>query len=228
MELEPYPPEEGQEWEKGCPQWIERYEYIQARAERYFDQYRDSVEYDFTKTGTSVEAQQKALEIGYERFASGSLKLLGVQALAKMLRDAYRRKEATPLTPDERAALIRHRSSPPRWELEWREKKERERREAHARMLAAQPSPDRLRLIAERAYYGELESSPMPGKWCYSLTADQGFSPEGEKTDKALAYCQVHWDRYEREHPDRRRPEILRPKEQTACQLTPEVNGGRA
>lgn len=72
------------------PEQLERYEEIVARAETYFDHFRDNPEYDFTKTGGSVCSQQSATEIAYRRYAEGSLTVEGVHAQVKMLRQAFR------------------------------------------------------------------------------------------------------------------------------------------
>ncbi len=56
----------------------------------------------------------------------------------------------------------------------------------------------------------------MPGLFCYSLDEDSGFDREGRQIGKALAYCQVHWDRYEYENPGKLRPDKLR-------EVTPEA-----
>jgi hypothetical protein len=123
MEIEPYPIENGELWEEGSPQWLARYEYIEARAETYLDYYRDSPEYDFTRGGVQVGSAQRAIASAYSRFAAGTLEILGVQALVKMLRDAYKRKEATVVTPEERAAAIEAAKPVPKWRQDWETKK---------------------------------------------------------------------------------------------------------
>jgi hypothetical protein len=206
MELEPFPIDT-EFWEEGSPQWLARYEYVEARASRYLDQFRDSEEYDFTKF--EAKAGEKALTLAFERFAAGSLKLLGVEMAANNLKEASRRKIATPLTPEERAEARQKAKPVPKWRKDWEEKKRREKEEAYRRLILSQPSPDRDKRILERAYFGRYETSPMPGRNCYSINEDQGFLANGKEVDKALAYCQVHWDRYEYEHPDKERPEQL-------------------
>lgn len=211
MDVEPYPIERGDPlYEEDSPQWIARYEYIEARAEKFFDYYRDSPEYDFTRIHAGVRGQQKATQDAYCRFASGSLLLLGVQAQVKMLRDAFKKKEATKVTPEERAAA--KPEYVPQWRKDWEAKKAKQREREAEELRASQPSMDTTRYIVERGYYGEVGVTPMPGLACYSINADEGFTETGERVDRGKGYLLVLWDCHEHYNPDKPgRPAILVP-----------------
>ena len=77
------------QWLEGCPQWLERYDYIVARSEAYFDHYRANPAYDFTKTGGAVDRFQTATENAYKKYAEGLLTIEGVGAQVRMLKDAF-------------------------------------------------------------------------------------------------------------------------------------------
>lgn len=212
MDVEPHAIEDGAElWVEGSFQYLERYEYIEERVNRYLNQYRESEEYDFTKF--SNKAYEKAIVTGYHDFARGALKLLGMEAICRNYVHDMKRKVATPLTEEEKAAAAKaNKPKPkPKWQKEWEAKRDAAKKKAMEDHLRSQPSPDRDKRVLERGFYGNPETSPMPGKFCYSLDQDAGFTPEGIKIDKALAYCQVHWDRYEYENPGKSRPASLLP-----------------
>lgn len=213
MELEPFPLERNDPfWDEGTPQWLERFEYIESRSERWLDYFRDNPEYDFTRTLGDVQRQQKATLISYESYASGKLTLLGVQLQVKMLRDAFKRKEATKPTPEERAAAVP--AYVPKWRKDWEAKKAGQREQARIEALASQPSQDQIGFITKRGYPGvSPESSPMPGLNCYSVNHDEGYLETGERVDKGKAYLCVLWDRHEHFYPDSKetRPESFIP-----------------
>lgn len=211
MDLEPYPIDKGDPlYEEGTYQWLERYEYIESRAETYLDYYRDNMEYDFTRTLGDVKRQQTATLDAYCRFASGSMKALGVEAQVKMLRDAFKKKIATPLTPEERAKI--NPPYVPQWRKDWEAKKAKQKEDARKTALLEQPSPDHTRFIVERGYYGSADPSPMPGLNCYSINEDQGYTEAGEKVDKGRGYVLVLWDAHETFNPEAKgRPEFLIP-----------------
>lgn len=68
----------------------ERYDYIEARAEAWFDNFREDPEYDFSKKGGNIERLQKATQLAYEGYAEGTLTLGGVADQCRMLRNAYK------------------------------------------------------------------------------------------------------------------------------------------
>lgn len=78
FDVEPWPIENNLKWEEGSPQWLERYEYIEARAEVWFNHFRDDPKYDFTKTSLEVRNCQKSLEVTYKKFAAGGMALGGI------------------------------------------------------------------------------------------------------------------------------------------------------
>lgn len=214
MEIEPYPIEKGQEyWEEGCPQWLERYEYIESRSEAWLDNFREDYEYDFTRTLGAVSSQQKAVLLSYQRFAKGELTVLGVANQVKILRDAFRRKEATPLTPEEiEEQKPKKPEYVPQWRKDWEAKLAERKKAEHEAMILEQPSPDKDKIITERAYrwIEGLDASPMPGLNCYCIDADEGYLGDGTKTTRALAYLQVLWDYWEAVYPDKvKRPANL-------------------
>jgi hypothetical protein len=209
MDVEPYPIENDELWAEGSVQYLERYEYIEERANRYLNQYRESEEYDFTKFST--KAYEKAIIRGYDDFAKGTLKLLGMELICRNYVQDMKRKVATPVTDEERAAAAEAKKPVPQWRKDWEAKRDAAKKKAQEDLLRSQPSPDRCKRILERAFHGNPETSPMPGVFCYSLDEDAGFTPEGVKIGAALAYCQVHWDRYEYENPGKSRPASLLP-----------------
>lgn len=214
MDLEPYPIERGDPlWESGSPQWLERYEYIEGRAEQYFAAFRDSPEYDFTRMDHQVRLQQGLTQKSYERFAEGSIMLLAVQVQAKMLRDAFKRKVATPLTPEERAEKNKTPEYVPQWRKDWDAKKQEQRERERQEALAKQPSKDQYGFIVRRGYQGEtVTGTPMPGVACYSINLDEGWTEEGERVTKGEAYIRVLWDCHEFYYPDKPgRPDSLLP-----------------
>lgn len=220
MEVEPYPIENGELWDDSSPQWLARFEYIEQRAERFFEFYRDSPEYDFTRIHAGVRSQQKATQDAYYRFARGALMLLGVEAQCKMLRDAFKKKEATKPTPEERAAQVKQTEYVPQWRKDWEAKKERKREQALEVQRSSQPSKDSTAFIVRRGYYGKHEVTPMPGLACYSIDQDEGYTETGERVDKGRGYILVLWDCHESFYPDKPgRPAMLIPG------YEPEVSG---
>lgn len=201
MDQEPYPIEGDILWIEGSSQWLERYEYIEARAEQFLDHYRDNPLYDFTKAGNGVTYQQKSVILAYEKYAQGLLSVGGVKDQVKMLLNAFERKVATPVTPEERQAAIDAAKPVPQWRTAWEEKKAAAIEQARIDMLASQPSKDRDRYILSRMYEGHADISPIPGSFCFSMDYEQGFDPEGKPIDGLTAYAQVTWDWYEQESP---------------------------
>lgn len=193
-ELEPHPPAKGEIYEKGSYKWLERYEYIDARTERYYDYYRESIEYDFTKAGHFVQREQAALLVAYQAFASGTLLLLGVRSHAENLLKAFKRKIATPLTEEEKAEAVKKAEYVPEWKRKHEAKREQERHLMRARELARQPTPDKTSYITSRAYRGSFDVSPMRGYTCYSLDQNEGFYTDGRKTTKGMAYSKILWE----------------------------------
>lgn len=214
MDVEPHPIEKGAAfWELGCSEWLERYEYIEARAERYFDAYRDDPMYDFTKTGAYVLPYQKAVSNAYEEFAAGRMSVLGVQAQVKMLRGAFKKREATPLTPEERAKANEKPEYVPKWKREWEAKKFLEREAERKAAFDTQPRADAYdRFIPERLYRGERHISPMEGLNCCSYSHNEGFLSDGSKVKRSEAYIQMLWDLHEKFYPEKPgRPDSLIP-----------------
>lgn len=205
IDVEPFPVEGGILWDEGSPQWLTRYEYIEERSERYLNSYRDSMDYDFTRTLGGVKYNQLAVKSAYERFAAGSLTVLGVKNQVIMLRDAYRRKEVKPLTPEEIEKANEKPEYVPQWRKDWDKKKEAERQEAYRKMIESQPSPDQAAFITERAYSIRTDGvSPMPGIACYSVTEDEGYLADGTRVDGGQAYLVVLWDCQDHYYPEKR------------------------
>lgn len=205
IDLEPHPPEDGEIWEEGSPQWLTRYEYIEARSERYLESYHDSVDYDFTRTVGMVKYQKLSVQSGYEKYAAGTMTLLGVKSLVGMLRDCYKRKEVKPVSPEEKAKQAEKPEYVPQWRKDWQSKKDEERGAQTRRMLLEQPSPDRTAFLTGRAYSDKTSGvTPMPGLNCYSVSEDEGYLADGSRVSKGQAYLAVLWDCQDYYYPDKR------------------------
>lgn len=224
MDIEPYPVERNAPfWEEGGVQWLERYEYIEARAQAYLEAYQADPDYDFTRQGGAVLNQQRATIHAYEQYACGAMSLLGVQAQVKMLRFSFKKKEATPYTPEERAKLHEKPAYVPDWRKEWEAKKAAEREAQKQAAHDSQPSPDKTAFITRRAYsMPSPEASPMPGLACYCTSRDEGYLSDGTRVESAEAYLHILWDQHEFYYPDQPgRPDILIPGYK--AEATPEV-----
>lgn len=91
--LEPFPVDEGNFWEKDSIEYERRLNYITARLENYLSNFKESVDYDFTRLNEKVTQAQEELKQAMEKFAKGELGVDTVKNYAVILRNSFKRPE---------------------------------------------------------------------------------------------------------------------------------------
>lgn len=171
---EPPPPPPLKRWAEGSLQYLERWEYIEKRTQDYFDNFTDSLEYDFTRITPEIELRQVRLLEGYDAYAMGAADLEGIRRLVINLREAFKRPEVIP--------------SP---------KKVQKKQWDYRRRRSPKPEDVRLMMIkATNARLFFAGEKPPPGVVSASVEGGEAYAADGSPLSQTEAEAIINREIY--------------------------------